>query len=95
MTLVMRQTWLPIWKMNLDDSLQCAVENEELVQHLGAAKDAQQQLTAEVQRAILRAPRGVWVEASASDGIFNLGTEDNRRLSCGKAQGGPVSRQTG
>ena len=28
--------------------LQCAVENEELVQHLGAAKDAQRQLTAEV-----------------------------------------------
>lgn len=26
----------------------CAVENEELVQHLGAAKDAQRQLTAEV-----------------------------------------------
>lgn len=29
-------------------ALQCAVENEELVQHLGAAKDAQRQLTAEV-----------------------------------------------
>lgn len=27
---------------------QCTVENEELVQHLGAAKDAQRQLTAEV-----------------------------------------------
>lgn len=27
---------------------QCAVENEELAQHLGAAKDAQRQLTAEV-----------------------------------------------
>lgn len=29
-------------------AFQCAVENEELVQHLGAAKDAQRQLTAEV-----------------------------------------------
>lgn len=28
--------------------LQYAVENEELTQHLGAAKDAQRQLTAEV-----------------------------------------------
>lgn len=41
--------------MTIDDGvcvwmcvLQYAVENEELTQHLGAAKDAQRQLTAEV-----------------------------------------------
>lgn len=33
---------------------QYALENEELTQHLGAAKDAQRQLTAEVQ--LSRAP---------------------------------------
>lgn len=32
--------------------LQYAVENEELTQHLGAAKDAQRQLTAEVMSAL-------------------------------------------
>lgn len=35
-------------------SLQYAVENEELTQHLSAAKDAQRQLTAEVSLKLLR-----------------------------------------
>lgn len=34
--------------------LQYAVENEELTQHLGAAKDAQRQLTAEVRQSTTR-----------------------------------------
>ncbi|XP_036287859.1 trafficking kinesin-binding protein 1 isoform X5 [Pipistrellus kuhlii] len=51
----------------------CAVENEELVQHLGAAKDAQRQLTAELREL---AEKGELLSGSLTptESIMSLGT---------------------
>lgn len=45
---------LPVYSSVMFVIFQYALENEELTQHLGAAKDAQRALTAEVTRALKR-----------------------------------------